>query len=106
MTDIQLIGAAAGDVADEWADPLGFASDVIAFDVLKSAVAEDPFATSHLDDCLPGAGLGPSSLARYERASVAFLKSCREMEQDHEAQEILRLVTAYWLRKSRPIWLD
>ncbi|RWC46100.1 MAG: hypothetical protein EOS55_18290 [Mesorhizobium sp.] len=81
-------------------------TDTKALQMLRQAVAEDPFATSHLDDCLPGAGLGPSALARFERASAAFLESCRTYEQNNEAQEILRKITLYWLRKSRPVWLD
>ncbi|MBZ9705343.1 hypothetical protein LB543_01190 [Mesorhizobium sp. ESP7-2] len=98
--------SAADPLAEEWRDLPDEVSDIIAFETLMQAVSEDPFATSHLDDCLPQAGLGPSALARYERASSAFLKSCRTDNQDDEAQELLRRIALYWLRKSKPIWLD
>jgi hypothetical protein len=76
-------------------------SDSIALDILRQATDEDPFATSRLADCLPFEGLTPSSLVRYQRASIAFLKACRERERDEEREEILRRIALYWLRKSK-----
>lgn len=94
------------DPADEWADLSGEPSDAIDHDLLLSAIEEDPFSTSHLDDCMPFMGLTPSELARYERASAAYIAACRSREQDDDKQEILRLIAAYWLKKSRAFWLD
>ncbi|WP_095091026.1 hypothetical protein [Mesorhizobium sophorae] len=74
--------------------------------LLERATAEDPFGTTHLDDCLSGMRITPSPLTRYGRASAAYLRSCYSHEQDDDQQEILRLVAAYWLRKSRAHWLD
>lgn len=92
--------------ADEWRDLPGSPSRIIAHDMLAAAVAEDPFATSHLDDCLPAEGITPSALSRYERASAAYIAACHSEEQDDAKQEILRQIAAYWLEKSRAFWLD
>lgn len=94
------------DSADEWNDIAGESTDVIAHDLLLQAIAEDPFSTSHLDDCAPFMGLAPSEVARYERASAAYIAACHAREQDDDKQEILRLIAAYWLKKSRAFWLD
>jgi hypothetical protein len=90
----------ADPFVDDWKD-LGEPSDSIALDILRQATDEDPFATSRLADCLPYEGLTPSFLVRYQRASIAFLRACRERERDEEREEILRRITAYWLRKSK-----
>jgi hypothetical protein len=92
--------------ADEWADLAGEPSDAIAHDMLLRAVAEDPFATTDPDDCLPGWGTTPVAFSRYLRASAAFIAACRATEPDYEEQEIHRLIALYWLKRSRPIWLD
>jgi hypothetical protein len=92
--------------ADEWLNLPGEASLSIALDVLERAVREDPFATTSLLDCLPGEGLTPAPLSRYLRASKAYVAACFSPEQDDAKQEILRLIAAYWLRKSRAVWLD
>lgn len=92
--------------ADEWNDLPGEPSATIAHELLLRATAEDPFATSHLDDCLPAEGVTSSALSRYERASAVFVAACHSPEQDDDQQEILRLIAAYWLRKSRAFWLD
>lgn len=92
--------------ADEWQDLPGSPSRIIAHDMLAAAVAEDPFSTSHLEDCLPAEGITPSPLSRYERASAAYIAACHSGEQDDAKQEILRQVAAYWLEKSRAFWLD
>jgi len=89
----------------DW-DDLPGESPVSAEDMLARATAEDPFATSRLVDCDPRHGVTPSALSRYERASAAYLADCHAEEQDDDRQEILRLITAYWLRKSRAFWLD
>lgn len=93
------------DAVEEWLKLPGEPSDTIDHDLLLRATAEDPFATSHLDDCLPALGVTPSALSRYERASAAYVAACHSPEQDDEAQEIHRLVAAYWLKKSRAFWL-
>lgn len=92
--------------ADEWLNLPGEPSDTIDHDLLLLATAEDYFATSHLDDCLPELGITPSDLARFERASAAYVAACHSPEQDDDRQEILRLIAAYWLRKSRAFWLE
>ena len=91
---------------DEWLNLPGEPSDTIAHELLLRATAEDPFATSDLDDCFPELGITPSALSRYERASAAYVAACHSPEQDDDRQEILRLIAAYWLRKSRAFWLD
>src|SRR5690606_16976057 len=93
--------ADADDVDDEWLDLPGEPSGIIAHDLLLRATAEDPFATSHLDDCLPALGVTPSALSRYERASAAYIAACYSPEQDDDRREILRLIAAYWLKRSR-----
>lgn len=92
--------------ADEWNGLPGGPSATIAHELLLRATAEDPFATSHLDDCIPEEGITSSALSRYERASAAYVAACHSPEQDDDRQEILRLIAAYWLRKSRAFWLD
>lgn len=92
--------------ADEWQDLPGSPSRIIAHDMLAAAVAEDPFSTSHLEDCLPAEGITPTPLSRYARASAAYLAACHSPCQDDEQQEILRRIAAYWLRRSRAFWLE
>ncbi|MGB3540063.1 MAG: hypothetical protein WBA42_18065 [Mesorhizobium sp.] len=98
--------AGRDDAADEWLNLPGEASMSIALDVLERGLREDPFATTHLLDCLPGEGITPAPLSRYLPASKAYIAACFSPEQDDEAQEILRLITLYWLKKSRAFWLE
>jgi hypothetical protein len=90
----------------EWDDLPGDQPMPVAVDLLRWMMAEDPFATSRLEDCVPELGISPSALARYERASAAFIAACHSEEQDDDQQEILRLIAAYWLKKSRAFWID
>lgn len=91
---------------DQWADLPGSPSETIAHDMLKRALREDPFVTTDLDDCLPDWATTPVAFSRYLRASAAFISACRAPEPDYEEQEIHRLIAIYWLKKSRPVWLD
>jgi hypothetical protein len=93
-------------VADEWLNLPGEPSETIAHDMLVRALAEDPFTTTDLDDCLPAEGIAPVAFSRYLRASASFIAACRALEPDYEEQEIHRLIAIYWLKKSRPMWLD
>jgi len=90
----------------DWDDMLGDASDAIASDIMARAASEDPFATSYLADCVPSMGLTPSALTRFRRASAAYLAACNSGDYDDERQEILRLISAYWHKRSRAFWLD
>ncbi|TPL45329.1 hypothetical protein [Mesorhizobium sp. B2-4-6] len=91
---------AALDVADLFADP----PPERKLTLLGISLGEDPFATTRLEDGENPIG-GASCLARYERASAAYIAACHGFEQDDDEQEILRLIAAYWLRKSRAFWL-
>ncbi|WP_295808479.1 hypothetical protein [uncultured Nitratireductor sp.] len=113
IDDIFAVGPSADgrfadiDPIDEWDDLPGEPSDAVAHDLLLSAIEEDPFSTSRLDDCAPFMGLTPSALARFERASAAYVAACRSHDEpDDDREEILRLIAAYWLKKCRPCWLD
>ena len=94
------------DIAiDDWLDLLRDPSATIARDLLIRALAEDPFATTDLDDCLPGEGITPAAFSRFERASAAYIAACHSEEQDDDQQEILRLTALYRLRRSGAFWL-
>lgn len=98
--------AEADPAAEEWLNLPGEGSIAIALDMLERATREDPFATTSLLDCLPGEGITPAPLSRYLRASKAYIAACFSPEQDDAKQEILRRITAYWLEKSRAVWLE
>lgn len=93
--------------ADEWADlPGENPTDSIRLDTLESALAEDPFATTNLEDCLFAYGIGPTPFDRYQHASRRYLKSFHNDEDGADVTEIHRLISLYWLRRSKPVWLD
>lgn len=97
--------AGDGDHADDFADLFGPLSPKEKLTLLAVSLVEDPFATTRMEDGENPFG-GASALARYERASAVYLAACREIEQDDDRQEILRLIAAYWLRKARAFWID
>lgn len=74
--------------------------------LLAVSLAEDPFTTVRTEDGENPFG-GASSLARYERASAAYLAACHADDRDEgddEREEILRLIAVYWLRRSKALW--
>ena len=76
-----------------------------AAELMARALSEDPFATTHSDDCLVDLpGITPTPLHRYEHASGAFLAHVYSHEHDPEKEEVLRLIAAYWLRESKSVW--
>jgi hypothetical protein len=85
--------------ADIFADP----TPEEKLKLLDMSLSDDPFATTRLEDGENPFG-GASNLARYERASAAYLASCHSWEPDEGEQEILRLIALHWLRKSAALW--
>ncbi len=93
---------------DDFADVFAPPSPEEKLTLLAVALVEDPFATTRPEDGENPFG-GASNLARYERASAAYLAACHaddRDESDDEREEILRLISLYWLRRSRAIWFS
>jgi hypothetical protein len=97
-------GSGDDPFADIFADP----SPEEKLTLLAVSLVEDPFATTRSEDGENPFG-GASCLARYERASAAYLAAVHaddRDEEDDEREEILRRISLYWLRRSKAIWLD
>lgn len=92
--------------ADEFADLFADPSLEEKLKLLAMSLADDPFTTTRLEDGENPFG-GASNLARYERASTAYLAAVHaddRDESDDEHEEILRLISLYWLRRSKALW--
>lgn len=98
----------------DWSDPFSewlnlpgdCPTDSIRLDALEMAISEDPFATTHLDDCLVGLGVGPTPFDRYRRANRRYLRSFHDDDDTAETTEIYRLIALHWLTRARSILLD
>ncbi|MBN9074584.1 MAG: hypothetical protein J0H34_23855 [Rhizobiales bacterium] len=91
---------------DDFADVFAPPTPEEKLTLLAVALVEDPFATTRMDDGENPFG-GASNLARYERASAAYLAACHAEdrdESDDEREEILRRIALYWLRRSKALW--
>lgn len=94
--------------ADEFADLFADPSPEERLTLLAVSLVEDPFSTTRPDDGENPFGAA-SCLARYERASAAYLAAVHADDRDEgddEREEILRLISLYWLRRSKAIWLS
>lgn len=96
---------ASDHTEDPFSDLYGPPTTQQQMDRLGEILRGDPFATTHVEDG-EEAVFGVHEVMRFERASAAFIAACGEREPDDDKTEILRLIAAYWLKKSRAIWLD
>lgn len=106
-TDFDFSGPDWSGLSKEWANlPGDCPTDSLRLDALESAVADDPFATTRLDDCLVAFGVGPTPFDRYRRAHRAYLRSFHNSDDEPATTEIFRLIALYWLARSRSILVD
>ncbi|MBN9244293.1 MAG: hypothetical protein J0I98_16020 [Mesorhizobium sp.] len=93
---------ADGDFDDLFARPMP--EDKLT--LIAVSLVEDPFTTTRTEDGENPFG-GASNLARYERASAAYLAAVHtfdRIDEDDEREEILRRIALYWLRRSQALW--
>lgn len=91
---------------DDFADVFAPPTPDEKLTLLAVSLVEDPFSTTRPEDGENPFG-GASNLARYERASAAYLAAVHAYDRDEgddEREEILRRITLYWLRRSKALW--